>query len=439
MRSVFCLLSLVFALSFAAGAAELDKLLLTRAELWKMSGDTVMTNLPDTFQWMDAAKTRMRYNARESKTPLTLFGSRVVEAIFDIADGKISTLNVSVYNRGDAGDIEKKAFDAALDKVQEKLVAFVGKDIQPQSQNMSAGGSRLRSQAWRTETGDVVLCWSSSRTQSEFITVDFYPPGKAPKSLREGYKTSVGSDDLVERLKNDDDGSRYVMVPMVDQGAKGYCVAATVERILRYYGSNIDQHVIAKLAESDSTRGTSLNKIVDALEGNQAKLGIRFKQLYRYDDLESINDFKKLCNNYNSLARRTKEKKLELSDYTFVVDKMKYLDYGSLMKALNFDIFRQLREKDRRGSRAFFDEVHDSIDDGIPLCWSTFIFPAVDKSSSDFGMHMRIITGYNTKTGDIIYTDSWGAGHEKKVMKAEDAWGITVNLISLQPRNKTSR
>ena len=54
-------------------------------------------------------------------------------------------------------------------------------------------------------------------------------------------------------------------------------------------------------------------------------------------------------------------------------------------------------------------------------------------------MHMRIITGYNTKTGEIIYSDSWGAEHEKKVMKPEDAWGITVNLIALEPRRRNAK
>ena len=437
MKTFFLLISLVFAL--AAGAAELDALLATRAELWKMSGDAVMTNLPDVFQWMDSTKTRMRYNVREGKTPLTLFGNRVLEAIFDFTDGKVSALNVSIYNRGDGGEITKKAFDAALEAVQAKLGAYVGKDVVPQYQNMSAGGARLRSQAWRAETGDATLRWSASRDRPEFITVGFYPPGKAPKSLREGLKTSVGSSELEDRVIEDEDGSRYVMVPMVDQGAKGYCVAATVERILRYYGSNIDQHVVAKLAESDSARGTNINKIVDALEGNQAKLGIRLKQLYRYEELETYSDLKKLCANYNSLARRNKEKKLDLDDYTVTIDKVKFLNYGALMKSLDFGIFRDLRGKDRRASKVFFKEVRDSIDEGIPLCWSTYIFPAVDKSSSEFGMHMRIITGYNAKTGDLIYSDSWGAGHEKKIMKPEDAWGITVNLISLEPRHKNSR
>ena len=91
-------------------------------------------------------------------------------------------------------------------------------------------------------------------------------------------------------------------------------------------------------------------------------------------------------------------------------------------------------------NRDFLEAVKENIDEGIPLCWSTFIFPGVGGSGgSEFGMHMRIITGYNTKTGEIIYSDSWGAEHEKKVMKPEDAWGITVNLIALEPRRRNAK
>ncbi len=436
MKRIWGGLCVVAALLFTAGAAELDPLLNNQADFWKMSGETVMENVPGVFQWMDASKARMRHNVRGSESSLTLFGFRVVEAIVDFSDGQAAMLSVSFYNRGDAGDASKKAFDALLEKVQAKLVAFVGDGVRPQSQNLSAGGSRIRAQLWRSEKGDVMLRWSVARERSEFITVDFYPAGKAPNSLRDGFKTSVSVAELADRIQDDEDGSRYVTVPMVDQGAKGYCVAATVERVLRYYGSNVDQHVIAKLAESDSQRGTNINKIVDALYGNQAKLGIRLKKLYRYDGLESFNDLKKICNSYNAIARRTKAPKMDIDDYIIVIDKTRYLKYGELMKSMDFNVFREIRGKDRRESKAFFKEVQDSIDDGIPLCWSTFIFPAVDTSQSDFGMHMRLITGYNTKTGEIIYSDSWGAGHERKVMKPNDAWGITVNLIALEPRLK---
>jgi hypothetical protein len=46
---------------------------------------------------------------------------------------------------------------------------------------------------------------------------------------------------------------------------------------------------------------------------------------------------------------------------------------------------------------------------------------------------MRLIIGYNTAKNEIIYSDSWGPGHEQKRMSLEDAWVITSGLSSLQP------
>ena len=44
-------------------------------------------------------------------------------------------------------------------------------------------------------------------------------------------------------------------VPMVDQGQKGYCVVATAERVMRYYGVQVDEHELAELANSSATAG----------------------------------------------------------------------------------------------------------------------------------------------------------------------------------------
>jgi hypothetical protein len=50
------------------------------------------------------------------------------------------------------------------------------------------------------------------------------------------------------------------------------------------------------------------------------------------------------------------------------------------------------------------------------------------------GPHMRMIIGYNTKSSEIIYTDSWGAGHEKKRLSMEAAWTMTSGLYTVEPR-----
>jgi hypothetical protein len=46
---------------------------------------------------------------------------------------------------------------------------------------------------------------------------------------------------------------------------------------------------------------------------------------------------------------------------------------------------------------------------------------------------MRLIIGYNLKTSEVIFTDSWGAGHEQKRMAMDDAWTITNGLSSIEP------
>ena len=42
------------------------------------------------------------------------------------------------------------------------------------------------------------------------------------------------------------------------------------------------------------------------------------------------------------------------------------------------------------------------------------------------GGHMRLIIGYNMKEQKIIYSDSWGMGHEKKTIPAAEAAAMTT-------------
>ena len=41
--------------------------------------------------------------------------------------------------------------------------------------------------------------------------------------------------------------------------------------------------------------------------------------------------------------------------------------------------------------------------------------------------------GYNTSKGEILFSDSWGAGHEKKRMLAADASAATMSLYTIKP------
>ena len=76
------------------------------------------------------------------------------------------------------------------------------------------------------------------------------------------------------------------------------------------------------------------------------------------------------------------------------------------------------------------------MDRGVPVMWALQLglFPENGEKAKQFGGgHMRLIIGYNDKTNEIIFSDSWGAGHEKKRMAAPDASGATMGLYILQP------
>ena len=50
---------------------------------------------------------------------------------------------------------------------------------------------------------------------------------------------------------------------------------------------------------------------------------------------------------------------------------------------------------------------------------------------------MRMIIGYKLEKNSvtqILFTDSWGAGHELKRMGAVDAYDVTIGLYSMAPR-----
>ena len=46
---------------------------------------------------------------------------------------------------------------------------------------------------------------------------------------------------------------------------------------------------------------------------------------------------------------------------------------------------------------------------------------------------MRMIIGYNTRDRKVIFSDSWGAGHEMKRMDFEDAYKATHGLFVMHP------
>ena len=79
-------------------------------------------------------------------------------------------------------------------------------------------------------------------------------------------------------------------------------------------------------------------------------------------------------------------------------------------------------------------DIHQYVNQGIPLIWGVKfgVYPEPN-TKQELGYHIRLIIGYNDKKREILYSDTWGSGHELKRMPADWAWTISRCLMVMKP------
>ena len=86
------------------------------------------------------------------------------------------------------------------------------------------------------------------------------------------------------------------------------------------------------------------------------------------------------------------------------------IDVESIFRAMNTEVLKEAKTKDSANVTRFQRNVQSNIDEGTPLLWSVQLGKFPERGIPQRGGgHMRLIIGYNTKTNEIIFTDSSGA------------------------------
>jgi hypothetical protein len=409
-RKAFSSIMLASVLNCAAEAVpcDLDPLLVIPMN-WEMTPDEFeKTYTPDKdklFVWLTADRTRAKLSRsiyRNAEIGLSAFEGEVPvqEVIIDFADGKLNLVTLSIFNRGDGEDIGKDEFSrrfTAAGKAVGKVLGIAPrrKEADPNSGLLTAGFS------WYSQKKGIAMLEHNEKAMSggdrEFLRLRIARPG-AKGSLAASMMNSRGGSatrlrDLPENLTKSDNGDVLIAnLPMVDQGDKGYCVVASAQRVFEYYGIGADMHQIAQIADADPNRGTSTLTMARELD----KIDYRFKTRLEIIGMESS-------------AGGLTDVKVRKGEY-YVGDPV--------------------------DERKFLKEIHSYIDKGLPLLWALELGRYPEKpqlSPQTAGGHMRMIIGYNDKDEEIIFSDSWGAGHEAKKMKMSDAFKATHGLFVLKP------
>ena len=376
---------------------------------------------------------------------LTFAGLPVLETIARFEPTALHELTASLYNRGDAGELDEADFQKLIARVDASLTTWAGtKGVLFKTQERTTSAT-LHRKTWIKEPHRIDLVWSfSEKSRSQGVAADRpefarllvtrFDPAHDPRNYviataAPAQAKYISAAELRARIKRDPNGDVVLTgVPMVDQGQKGYCAAAVAERVLRYFGRTLDQHEIAQLANTTAGAGTNPEQMVAALRRISDETHMDVTVLHDFN----VREFEQLMSDYNRAAKKARKPE---ADYMHRQGNTTILEspitaYHTLDPALLKDV----RLKRDSQMAEFKNTITKSINNGVPLTWGCVVGVVKEKPEmKGFGGHMRLIIGYNDRTQEILYTDTWGAGHELKRLSLADAWTITLGLYSLQP------
>ena len=369
----------------------------------------------------------------------------------------VSRVELSLYNRGDAdskfrkvdksGQVVEIARGEKIDiaGLKEKIAAVdnvmaKGKPPKAEKTTLKNGAVRYR-RAYAKADPQGELVWGLSALDAankrgvEYLRLTLTPAKSASKGRtdRGASRKPAGKGKgakIRDNVAKSPNGDVFIdNVPMVDQGQKGYCAAAVSERVLRYYGVQIDEHEIAQQAGTMAQGGTRTSDMKRAVTSIGEKNGLGFQEIVSMQ--ADIGDIEEQISRYNKAAKAAKRPELSLDQFT----RGNQIYVGELFEAMEPKVVYKMRLKDPRFKK-FSAGVRQQVNAGIPVFWGVTlgIFPERGVNPQSSGGHMRLLIGYNDKKKELLYTDTWGDGHELKRMPEDWAFAITHDAFFLKPR-----
>ena len=387
-------------------------------EEMKKKGVNVSEDDGRGFLWMSSAKDSLRAEPGR----LQLFGKAVGEVLVRANGDKVGPVTVSLFNRGDNGDITTDVLATRVAEWKSLIDQKLGVRSEPR---VDRGAVNMQGWLWRKDRSAWLLEYSVGKAtarepaRAEFLRLRIASLDSANnRPVQVVHRSS-----LADHVMLKDNGDVLVDgVPMVDQGQKGYCAVATVERLARYFGLEVDQHEMAEVANTGAM-GTSGKDMEDALKKVTGRIHVKTtKQM----DLD-MRQFEQDVRSYNQEAKKAGKREFPYKRNERVVNPLAF------WATVDPDVFCTIKEK-QTGFTRFESKVREYADQGIPLCWAVQLGMFKEENLPQVqGGHMRLIIGYNKKTGEILYSDSWGKGHELKRMPAAHAWCMTMAVYTLAP------
>ena len=335
-----------------------------------------------------------------TKRKVSFCGCGAEEFRFFIREGKIIRVDVMILDKGDSvkGKVvssKRSDFSKRLQREERELCRNLDSAFGASVNGVFGSGNQARRLPhWFCREAAIAV----EMVDREFLMLHILPREeigrrKSPQSANRLDRAKL---DLTGNIRREKNGDVFIDgVPMVDQGSKGYCVPATLERCFRYYGiTDFDMHRIADAGHTSAGGGTALTS---ALAGLGPML-------------------------HDCRLRRVSYGKLRLRGIIRGVDAGTPLIWALYSSP---DYLKRLKEHNAAREK-----------NGTSAQWKVMLRKMRRLPPSKQGAHVCLIIGYNSATEEIAVSNSWGAGGELAWVRFVDAAAADAGeeLYVLQPR-----
>ena len=283
-------------------------------------------------------------------------------------EDQIDSFNIIFLNQGDAPYRDRGEAKEAIEKAAQRLEITL-RHLLGKPRRDSIGRDDMREKVWRWDWNHHALLLS--HMEGKFVTLRIMSCERAERGGRNdklGYnalRTRVAN--CVKTLHNGDVIIKNI--PMINQGAKGYCSPATWERYLRYFDIPADMYLIAVVANTSAGGGTYTHEIKKAMQPLLSAYGRDLIELESHIEM-------------NEIAKQI-DRGLPLM-WSFVSSP------GFQAIANHHNAIRSGKETEK---------------------------PSLDIETLEFrrgGGHICMIIGYNRQTDECCITDSWGPNYNQR-------------------------
>ncbi len=373
--------------------------------LWE-EGDDLVAN---RVEWGMESRTSSESGYRlYPRSEMTVFGVRPFSLFLQGVGGKVARISMIFANKGDvsayASEQDRQrvaqpgsremavssqmmqAYQAAIRHDEKELREALTKILGPSKPAKlgKVAGMDERGERWDWRGHTILL----STPRNEYVALRVVS-GTVFDDLDAERRSFMATKALIpSRVEHRSNGDVVITdMPMVDQGAKGYCVPATFERVLRYYGLQADMNLLAMSGQTSAGGGTRLSNIYAAAQGLVREAGGRITSGF-------------------SGAK--------------VADVQPYIDKGQpVLWALYSSEEFNRRLSDRMALRSTVTDWK-GWKDGV----LAGIRPTANRLPRNEGAHVCLITGYNRETREIAISDSWGPAFSERWLTEEEAQAV---------------